>query len=64
MKDINGRLTLGDHEVRRIWKDYIEDLYNIDTQEQVAFTCCFDGVLRSKYFGGELIRRNRGKSED
>ena len=26
----------GEIEVRRIWKDYFEDLYNIDTHEQVA----------------------------
>ena len=32
----NGRLTLGEDEVGRIWKDYFEDLYNIDSQEQVA----------------------------
>ena len=30
------RQGLGEVEVQRIWKDYIEDLYNIDTQEQVA----------------------------
>ena len=36
IKDGNGRLAQGEDEVRRIWKEYFEDLYNIDTQEQVA----------------------------
>ena len=31
IKDGNGRLGRGDDEVRRIWKEYFEDLYNIDT---------------------------------
>ena len=29
--DGNGRLTLGEDEIRRIWKDYFEDLCNKDT---------------------------------
>ena len=36
IKDRNGRLALGEEEVRRIWKEYFEDLYDTDTQEQVA----------------------------
>ena len=32
IKDENGRLVLEEAEVRRIWKEYYEDLYNIDTQ--------------------------------
>ena len=32
IKNGNGRLVLEEAEVRRIWKDYYEDLYNIDTQ--------------------------------
>ena len=47
IKDGNGRLTQGEDEVRRIWKEYFEDLYNIDTQEQVAVhMCSFDGIRR------------------
>ena len=30
IKNGNGRLVLGEIEVRRIWKDYFENLYNID----------------------------------
>ena len=56
IKDGNGRLVLEDVEVRRICKEYYEDLYNIDTQEQVAVHMCgFDGVRRGNYFGGEPI---------
>ena len=30
VKDGNGRLVLDEAEVRRIWKEYYKDLYNID----------------------------------
>ena len=44
--------------MRRTRKEYFEDLYNIDTQEQVAVHICgFDGIRRFSYFGGEPIRR-------
>ena len=47
IKDGKGRLALGEDEVLRIWKDYFENLYNIDTQEQVTIHMCgFDGVQR------------------
>ena len=36
VKDGNGRLVLEEAEVGRIWKEHYEELYNIDTQEQVA----------------------------
>ena len=36
IKDGNGRLILEEVEVWRIWKEYYEDLYKIDIQEQVA----------------------------
>ena len=47
----------GEDEVRKFWKEYFEDLYNIDTQEQVQSTCGFDGIQRGNYFGGEPIGR-------
>ena len=57
IKDGNGRLALEEVEVRRIWKEYFEDLYNIDTQEQVAVHMWgFDGVRRGIYFREEPIR--------
>ena len=44
IKDGNQMLGLKDDEVRRISKDYFEDLY-MYTQEQIAFHMCgFDGV--------------------
>ena len=44
--------------MRRISKEYFEDLHNIDTQEQVAVQMCgFDEILRGNYFGGEPIGR-------
>ena len=47
-------------EVGRIWKEYYENLYNIDTQEQVAAHIYgFDGVRRGNYFGGEPIGRTK-----
>ena len=33
IKDGNGRLAQGEDEVQRIWNEYFEDLYIIDTQE-------------------------------
>ena len=51
MNDRNGRLALGKDEVRRIWKEYFEDLYNIDTQDQGTIHMCgFDGVQLGNYF--------------
>ena len=38
-------------EVSRIWKEYFEDLYNIDTQDPIAVHMCgFDWVQRGIYF--------------
>ena len=51
-------MVLEEDEVRRIWKEYYEDLYNMDTQEQVTVHMCdIDGVWKSNNFGGELIKR-------
>ena len=58
IKDGNGRLVQGEDEVRWIWKEYFEDLYNIDIHEQVVLHMCgFDGIQRDNYFGGEPIGR-------
>ena len=58
VKDGNGRLAQGENEARRIWKEYFEDLYNINTQEEVAVHMCgFDWIRRGNYFRGEPIRR-------
>ena len=44
--------------MRKIWKDCFEDLYNVDTQEQVTVHMCgFDEIRRGNYFGGEPIGR-------
>ena len=32
IKDGNRKLVKGEDEVRRIWKEYFEYLYNVDTQ--------------------------------
>ena len=56
IKDGNGRLAQGETEVRRIWKEYFEDLYNIDNQVAMQM-CGFDGIQRGNYFGGEPIGR-------
>ena len=44
IKDRKGRLGLEEVEVRRIWKEYFEDLYDIVTQEHVPVH--FYGVRR------------------
>ena len=44
---------------RKREKVYFKDLFNMDTQEQIAVHICdCDGVQRANYFRGELIRRN------
>ena len=45
-------------EVRKIWKEYFEDIYDIDTQEQVAYLGSV--VLREVIiFEGEPIKRTK-----
>ena len=39
IKDGNQRVVQGEDEVRKIWKEYFEDLYNIDTQNRLQSTC-------------------------
>ena len=59
IKDGNGRLAQGEDDVGNIWKKYFEDLYNRDTQEQVAVHMYgFDGIHRGNYFGGDPIGRS------
>ena len=56
IKDGNGRLAMDEDKVERNWKDYFKDLYNIETQEQLAVHMCgFNGVQR----GSLLIRRTK-----
>ena len=44
--------------MKKIWKEYFEELYNIDTEEQVAvYMCGFDGIQRGNYFLGKPIER-------
>ena len=60
IKDGNLKLAQGEDEVRKIWKEYFEDLYNIDTQEEDAVHMCgFDMIQRGNYayFRGEPIGR-------
>ena len=44
--------------MRRIWKKYFKDLYNVDAQEEVGVhMCSYDGVRIGNYYGGEPIRK-------
>ena len=44
-KDANERVAQGEDEVEWIRKEYSEDLYSIDNEEQVAvYKCAFDGI--------------------
>ena len=59
IKDKNGRLAQGEDKVQRIWNEYFEDLYNIDTQEHMkVHMCCFDGIRKGNYLGGKPVGRN------
>ena len=58
IQDGNGRYAQGEDEVGKIWKQYFEDLNNIDNQKQVVLHICgFDGIWRENYFGGEPTGR-------
>ena len=57
IKEGNGRLAQGEDEVRKIWKEYFEDLYNINTQEEVAVHMCSFDEIQKGYFRGEPIGR-------
>ena len=47
-------MVMGEDEERRIWKDYFDDLFDIDTQEQVVVHICgLDGVRRCNNLEGE-----------
>ena len=47
VKDENRRLAQGEDKARKIWKEYFEDMYNIDIQEDVAVHMSgFDRVRR------------------
>ena len=62
IKDGNEKLAQGEDEVQRTWNEYFEDLYIIDTEEQVAFLMSgFDGIRGGNYFGGEPIGRAEGE---
>ena len=59
IKGGNGRLAQGEDEVRKVWREYFENLYNIDIQEEVSVHMYgFDGIRRGNYFGGEPIGRS------
>ena len=46
--------------MRKIWREYFEDLYDIDTQEQVEVHMCgFDWNWRSNYFEENLLEALR-----
>ena len=51
-------MAQGEDESKKIWKEYFEDLCNIDTQGEVAVHMCgFNGIRRDNYFGGVPIGR-------
>ena len=45
IKDGNRRLAQGEDELRKILKEYVEHMYNIDTQEQVEVHMCGFGEV-------------------
>ena len=48
-EDVNGsgRLVQGEDKAQNIWKEYFEDLFNIDTQEEVVVNMCGLEVVTS-----------------
>ena len=65
IKDGNGRSAQGKDKVRKIWKEYFEDLYNIDTQKEVTLHMCgFDGIRRGSCFVGEPMKNENVTGKD
>ena len=47
-------------DVRKTWKDYFKELYNVFTEEMVAVNICdFDGALVGNYFEIESMRMTK-----
>ena len=36
IKDRTGKLVVAEDNVQKTWREYFEDLYNMDTEEQVS----------------------------
>ena len=48
--------------MRKIWREYFEDLHSGDTGEWVTVSVCeFDGARRGNYFEREPVRRTEVK---
>ena len=53
---------MADNDMENAWKEYFEDLHNVDTEEWVAVnTCVFDGGRGGNYFGGGPVRRTEAE---
>ena len=45
MKDGVTRMAIWENDVREIWKEYFENLFNMDGEEQMAVNMCgFEGA--------------------
>ena len=43
--DRNGRLAVENNDLQKSYKEYVEDIYNMDTEERVTVNICgFDGT--------------------
>ena len=59
IKNGKWRLPFDLDKVRRIWKDYFEEIYDANTKERVTVHMYgSDGIQRGNYFEGKPIRRN------
>ena len=48
-------------EVRRIWKDHSDILYNMTLNSMLHSTCVVLMIFRVNYFGGDSFRRVEGE---
>ena len=56
VKDGSGRALSGEEEVKKRWKEYFEQLYNVDIGARAKVNLFgFEGVSRSMYRGNESI---------
>src|SRR5678816_1599067 len=54
----DGAFVTDEVDVRGVWKEHFENLYNNGSNEEVN-VCRFDGARRNRYFGDKVISKEQ-----
>jgi len=58
VKDASGRMLLRDNDVKERWKEYFEELLNVEMQDQIVVNeYGLQDLNRSEYLGCEAVRK-------